>query len=42
MKLVPEIQHHSQRTNQPIALAAIVEDTIQCHNRLVNEGVIKK
>ena len=42
MKLVPEIQHHSQRTNQPITLAAIVEDTIQCHYRLVNEGVIKK
>jgi len=43
MKLVSEIQHHRQRTNQPITLAAIVEDAIQCHyNRLVNEGAIKK
>jgi hypothetical protein len=42
MKLVSEIQHHRQRTNQPITLASIVEDAIQCHyNRLVNEGVIK-
>ena len=41
MKLVSEIQHHRQRTNQPITLAAIVEDAIQCHyNRLVNEGAI--
>ena len=43
MKLVSEIQHHRQRTNQPITLASIVEDAIQCHyNRLVNEGAIKK
>ena len=42
MKLVSEIQHHRQRTNQPITLASIVEDAIQCHyNRLVNEGAIK-
>ena len=42
MKLVSEIQHHRQRTNQPLTLAAIVEDAIQCHyNRLVNEGAIK-
>ena len=41
-KLVSEIQHHRQRTNQPITLASIVEDAIQCHyNRLVNEGAIK-
>ena len=41
MKLVSEIQHHRQRTNQPITLAAIVEDAIQCHyNRLVKEGAI--
>ena len=43
MKLVSEIQHHRQRTNQPITLASIVEDAIQCHyNRLVNEGAIKE
>ena len=43
MKLVSQIQHHRQRTNQTITLAAIVEDAIQCHyNRLVNEGAIKK
>ena len=42
MKLVSEIQHHRQRTNQPLTLASIVEDAIQCHyNRLVNEGAIK-
>ena len=41
MKLVSEIQHHRQRTNQSITLASIVEDAIQCHyNRLVNEGAI--
>jgi hypothetical protein len=43
MKLVSEIQHHRQRTNQPLTLASIVEDAIQCHyNRLVNEGAIKE
>ncbi len=42
MKLVSEIQHFRQRTNQQITLASIVEDAIQCHyNRLVNEGAIK-
>ena len=42
MKLVSQIQHHRQRTNQPITLASIVEDAIQCHyNRLVNEGAVK-
>ena len=41
MKLVAEIQHHRQRTNQSITLASIVEDAIQCHyNRLVKEGAI--
>ena len=41
MKLVSHIQHHRQRTNQPLTLASIVEDAIQCHyNRLVNEGAI--
>ena len=41
MKLVSQIQHHRQRTNQSITLASIVEDAIQCHyNRLVNEGAI--
>ena len=41
MKLVSEIQHHRQRTNQPLTLASIVEDAIQCHfNRLVSEGAI--
>ena len=42
MTLVPEIQHHRQRTNQPITLVSTAEDAIQCHYRLVNEGVIKK
>jgi hypothetical protein len=41
MKLVSEIQHYRQRTNQPLTLASIVEDAIQCHyKRLVNEGAI--
>ena len=41
MKLVSQIQHFRQRTNQSITLAAIVEDAIQCHyNRLVKEGAI--
>ena len=41
MKLVSQIQHHRQRTNQPITLASIVEDAIQCYyNRLVKEGAI--
>lgn len=42
MKLVSEIQHHRQRTNQSLTLASIVEDAIRCHyNRLVNEDAIK-
>ena len=42
MELVSAIQEYRQRTHQPITLAAIVEDAIQCHyNRLVNEGAIK-
>ena len=41
MELVSAIQEHRKRTNQPITLAAIVEDAIQCHfNRLVSEGAI--
>lgn len=41
MELVSAIQEFRQRTNQPITLAAIVEDAIQCHyNRLVKEGAI--
>ena len=41
MELVSAIQEYRKRTNQPITLAAIVEDAIQCHfNRLVNEGAI--
>ena len=43
MELVSAIQEHRKQTNQPITLAAIVEDAIQCHyNRLVNEGAIEK
>jgi hypothetical protein len=42
MKLVSEIQHFRQRTNQPITLSSIVEDAIQSHyNSLVKEGAIK-
>jgi hypothetical protein len=41
MKLVSQIQHFRQRTNQSITLASIVEDAIQCYyNRLVKEGAI--
>ena len=41
MELVSAIQEHRKRTNQPITLASIVEDAIQCHyNRLVKEGAI--
>jgi len=41
MKLVSQIQHFRQRTNQPITLAAIVEDAIRCyHARLVKEGAL--
>ncbi len=41
MELVSAIQEHRKQTNQPITLAAIVEDAIQCHyNRLVKEGAI--
>ena len=41
MELVSAIQEYRKRTDQPITLAAIVEDAIQCHyNRLVNEGAI--
>jgi hypothetical protein len=41
MKLVSEVQHFRQRTNQPITHAAIVEDAIRCyHCRLVKEGAL--
>jgi predicted DNA-binding protein len=41
MELVSAIQDHRKRTNQPITLAAIVEDAIECyHARLVSEGAI--
>jgi predicted transcriptional regulator len=41
MELVSAIQEHRKRTNQPITLAAIVEDAIRCyHSRLVKEGAI--
>ena len=41
MKLVSQIQHFRQRTNQSITLASIVEDAIQCYyNSLVKEGAI--
>ena len=41
MELVSAIQEYRKQTNQPITLAAIVEDAIQCHyNRLVKEGAI--
>jgi hypothetical protein len=41
MKLVSQIQHFRQRTNQSITLASIVEDAVRCyHSRLVKEGAI--
>jgi uncharacterized glyoxalase superfamily protein PhnB len=41
MELVSAIQEHRKQTNQPITLAAVVEDAIRCHyNRLVKEGAI--
>ncbi|MEX0588916.1 MAG: hypothetical protein WD136_06635 [Cyanobium sp.] len=43
MKIISEIQHFRQRTNQSITLAAIVEDATHCYyNRLVSEGAIKQ
>jgi uncharacterized glyoxalase superfamily protein PhnB len=41
MELVAAIQEHRKQNNQPITLAAVVEDAIRCHyNRLVKEGAI--
>jgi hypothetical protein len=41
LDLVSAIQEHRKGTNQPITLAAVVEDAIRCHyNRLVSEGAI--
>lgn len=41
MKVVSELQHFRQRTNQPITLASIVEDAMRCyHSRLVKEGAL--
>jgi uncharacterized glyoxalase superfamily protein PhnB len=41
MELVSAIQEHRKQNNQPITLAAVVEDAIRCHyNRLVKEGAI--
>jgi len=41
MELVSEIQEFRQRTNQPITLAAIVEDAIKAYyDLLVDEGAI--
>jgi len=41
MELVSAIQGHRKQNNQPITLAAVVEDAIRCHyNRLVKEGAI--
>jgi len=41
MELVSEIQEFRQRTNQPITLAAIVEDAIRVYyDTLLHEGAI--
>lgn len=41
MKLVSEVQHYRQRTNQPITLSAVVEDAIRCHHSLlIKEGAL--
>jgi len=41
MELVSEIQEFRRRTNQPITLAAIVEDAIEAYyDLLVDEGAI--
>jgi predicted DNA-binding protein len=37
MELVSAIQEHRKRTNQPITLAAIVEDAIECYLRPIGE-----
>jgi uncharacterized glyoxalase superfamily protein PhnB len=43
MELVSAIQEHRKQNNQPITLAAVVEDAIRCHyNRLVKEGAIQE
>ena len=41
MELVSAIQAARKINNQPITLAAVVEDSIKCHyNRLLKEGAI--
>ena len=41
MTLVSAIQEHRKQTNQPITLAAVVEDAIGVYyDRLVEEGAI--
>ena len=41
MKLVSQIQHFRQRTNQPITLSSIVEDAISIYyDTLEKEGAI--
>jgi uncharacterized glyoxalase superfamily protein PhnB len=41
MELVSAIQAVRKINNQPITLAAVVEDSIKCHyNRLLKEGAI--
>jgi len=41
MELVAEIQEHRKRINQPITLAAIVEDALESYyDKLIEEGII--
>jgi len=43
MELVAEIQEYRKRTNQPITLAAIVEDALESYyDKLIEEGNIKE
>jgi hypothetical protein len=43
MTLVSAIQEHRKQINQPITLAAVVEDAIRCHyNHLVKKGAIRE
>jgi hypothetical protein len=41
MELVSGVQEHRKQNNQPITLAAVVEDAIRCqYIRLVQEGAV--